>query len=40
MRDRFPAMATDPAGVLARLVPNPALVDRLLAAGREAGLES
>ncbi|MCX5570776.1 MULTISPECIES: hypothetical protein [Kaistia] len=40
MRDRFPGMATDPAGVLARLVPNPALVDRLLAAGREAGLES
>lgn len=40
MRTRFPAMATDPAGMLARLVPNPALVDKLLAAGRDAGLQS
>lgn len=40
IRARFPAMATDPASVLIRLVPNRDLVDKLVAAGRQAGLGS
>ena len=40
IRTRFPAMAADPASVLIRLVPNRKLVDRLVAAGRQAGLGS
>ncbi|WEK52290.1 MAG: hypothetical protein P0Y66_10110 [Candidatus Kaistia colombiensis] len=39
-RARFPALATDPERVLARLVPNPALVEKLVAAARQAGLQS
>jgi Tfp pilus assembly protein PilF/TolB-like protein len=40
IRTRFPAMAADPASVLVRLVPNRDVVDKLVAAGRQAGLGS
>ncbi|MCX5520524.1 hypothetical protein OSH10_18965 [Kaistia defluvii] len=40
MRARYPAMAADPAMVLARVVPNPELVDKLVTAARRAGLQS
>jgi len=40
MRARYPAMAADPAAVLNRVLPNPELVDKLVAAARQAGLQS
>ena len=40
IRSRFPAMAADPETVLTRFLPNPELVGRLVAAGRQAGLQS
>lgn len=36
---RFPELASEPAKVLQRMLPNPALVDQLIAAARSAGLQ-
>ena len=39
LRARFPELVADPAKVLRRFLPNPALIEQLVAAGREAGLK-
>jgi tetratricopeptide (TPR) repeat protein len=40
LQAHFPGLAADPAKVLRRMLPNPALIDQLVAAARSAGLRA